>query len=158
MLFRSMVAFGDDEDYRSLQIFGVDPAIMGEAAAIIAAENLADHIDINFGCPVPKVTRKGGGAALPWKTPLFRAIVAAAVATSPAPAPRRSTSRREIVRFGESGKIISRGSGPGNAPGVFGSSTRFLYPSRSHGPGDVHPRCGTNAACQALRDRRSPST
>ena len=74
-----MVAFGDDEDYRSLQIFGVDPAIMGEAAAIIAAENLADHIDINFGCPVPKVTRKGGGAALPWKTPLFRAIVAAAV-------------------------------------------------------------------------------
>lgn len=74
-----MVAFGDDEHYRSLQIFGVDPVVMGEAAAMIAAENLADHIDINFGCPVPKVTRKGGGAALPWKTPLFRAIVEAAV-------------------------------------------------------------------------------
>ena len=74
-----MVAFGDDEDYRSLQIFGVDPVVMGEAAAMIAVENLADHIDINFGCPVPKVTRKGGGAALPWKTPLFRAIVEAAV-------------------------------------------------------------------------------
>ncbi len=74
-----MVRFGDEESYRSLQIFGVDPAVMGEAVAMIAAEDLADHIDINFGCPVPKVTRKGGGAALPWKTPLFRALVAAAV-------------------------------------------------------------------------------
>lgn len=74
-----MVAFGTDEPFRSLQIFGVDPTVMGEAAAMIASENLADHIDINFGCPVPKVTRKGGGAALPWKTPLFRAIVEAAV-------------------------------------------------------------------------------
>jgi nifR3 family TIM-barrel protein len=74
-----MVAFGPDETYRSLQIFGVDPVVMGEAAAMIARENLADHIDINFGCPVPKVTRKGGGAALPWKTPLFRAIVESAV-------------------------------------------------------------------------------
>ena len=74
-----MVRFGEDEKYRSLQIFGVDPVVMGEAAAMIAAENLADHIDINMGCPVPKVTRKGGGAALPWKTPLFAAIVQAAV-------------------------------------------------------------------------------
>ena len=34
---------------------------------IVAEENHADHIDLNFGCPVPKITRKGGGAALPWK-------------------------------------------------------------------------------------------
>ncbi|MEY5145003.1 MAG: hypothetical protein RL745_370 [Actinomycetota bacterium] len=74
-----LVQFAPSETFRSLQIFGVDPAVMGDAAAMIASENLADHIDINFGCPVPKVTRKGGGAALPWKTPLFRAIVAAAV-------------------------------------------------------------------------------
>jgi nifR3 family TIM-barrel protein len=46
---------------------------------MLVAENRADHIDLNFGCPVPKVTRKGGGAALPWKTDLFRAIVAIAV-------------------------------------------------------------------------------
>ena len=58
-----MVRFGDEESYRSLQIFGVDPAVVGDAVAMIAAENLADHVDINFGCPVPKVTRKGGGAA-----------------------------------------------------------------------------------------------
>ena len=74
-----LVQFAPSETYRSLQIFGVDPAVMGEAAGMIASEDLADHIDINFGCPVPKVTRKGGGAALPWKTPLFRKIVAAAV-------------------------------------------------------------------------------
>ena len=43
---------------------------------MVVAEDLADHIDLNFGCPVPKVTRKGGGSALPWKRDLFRAIVA----------------------------------------------------------------------------------
>jgi tRNA-dihydrouridine synthase len=32
------------------------------------SEDRADHIDLNFGCPVPKVTRKGGGSAIPWKT------------------------------------------------------------------------------------------
>ncbi|WP_295624257.1 tRNA-dihydrouridine synthase, partial [uncultured Corynebacterium sp.] len=39
----------------------------------------ADHIDMNFGCPVPKVTRRGGGSALPYKRRLFGNIVAAAV-------------------------------------------------------------------------------
>ncbi|MGI4893829.1 MAG: tRNA dihydrouridine synthase, partial [Janthinobacterium lividum] len=46
----------------------------------VVTEELADHVDLNFGCPVPKVTRKGGGAALPWKADLFRRIVAGAVA------------------------------------------------------------------------------
>ncbi|MDQ4117279.1 MAG: tRNA-dihydrouridine synthase, partial [Actinomycetota bacterium] len=41
--------------------------------------DLADHIDMNFGCPVPKVTRRGGGAALPFKRKLFEQIVRAAV-------------------------------------------------------------------------------
>jgi tRNA-dihydrouridine synthase len=50
---------------------------MGEAVKMIGRENLADHIDMNFGCPVPKVTRKGGGAALPFKRNLFREIVKA---------------------------------------------------------------------------------
>ena len=49
---------------------------------LLVAEDRADHIDLNFGCPVPKVTRKGGGSALPWKRGLFRAIVRAAVATA----------------------------------------------------------------------------
>jgi nifR3 family TIM-barrel protein len=46
---------------------------------VVVTEDLADHIDLNFGCPVPKVTRKGGGAALPWKRHLFAAIVRSAV-------------------------------------------------------------------------------
>ena len=59
--------------------YTVDPATTYEAARMIVEENLADHIDMNFGCPVPKVTRRGGGAALPYKRRLFSQIVAAAV-------------------------------------------------------------------------------
>jgi len=67
------------ESPRSIQLYGVDPATMAAAVRILVTEDRADHIDLNFGCPVPKVTRKGGGAALPWKRELFRSIVAAAV-------------------------------------------------------------------------------
>ncbi|CRK60390.1 tRNA dihydrouridine synthase B [Alloactinosynnema sp. L-07] len=74
-----MLTFGADEHPRSTQLYTVDPANMREAVKIIVAEGLADHIDMNFGCPVPKVTRKGGGAALPYKRRLFADIVAAAV-------------------------------------------------------------------------------
>ena len=74
-----MVRFDDDERTRSMQLYGVDPVIVGKAVAMVAAEDLADHIDLNFGCPVPKVTRKGGGSALPWKIDLFRSIVRQAV-------------------------------------------------------------------------------
>ena len=53
---------------------------------MIVAEDRADHIDLNFGCPVPKVTRKGGGAALPWKRDLLRSVLRAAVgAAGPVP-------------------------------------------------------------------------
>ena len=74
-----IVTFDDDEVPRSAQVYGVDPATVGEAVRIIAGEGRADHVDLNFGCPVPKVTRKGGGGALPWKTRLFADIVRAAV-------------------------------------------------------------------------------
>ena len=74
-----MVAFGPDEDPRSVQLYGVDPHVMAEAVRIMVDEDRADHIDMNFGCPVPKVTRKGGGSALPWKRDLFRSIVTEAV-------------------------------------------------------------------------------
>src|SRR5689334_6908959 len=58
-----MVAFDKDEHPRSLQVYGVDPAVVGWAVGIVADEGLADHIDINFGCPVPKVTRRGGAGS-----------------------------------------------------------------------------------------------
>ncbi|MEY4312907.1 MAG: putative tRNA-dihydrouridine synthase [Actinomycetota bacterium] len=70
------------ETIRSIQLYGVDPATMVKAAAILVNEDHADHIDLNFGCPVPKVTRKGGGAALPWKTTLFEQILHATVAAA----------------------------------------------------------------------------
>ncbi|WP_138999628.1 tRNA dihydrouridine synthase DusB [Rhodococcus zopfii] len=74
-----MTTFGPTEAPRSLQLYTVDPDITYAAAKMIVDENLADHIDMNFGCPVPKVTRKGGGSALPYKRRLFGQIVAAAV-------------------------------------------------------------------------------
>lgn len=74
-----MTTFSPDESPRSLQLYTVDPATTYAAAKMIADEGLADHIDMNFGCPVPKVTKRGGGAALPFKRRLFGQIVAAAV-------------------------------------------------------------------------------
>jgi nifR3 family TIM-barrel protein len=74
-----MVTFAPDENPRSLQLYSVDPENTFAAVKMIADEGLADHIDMNFGCPVPKVTRRGGGAALPFKRRLFGRIVAAAV-------------------------------------------------------------------------------
>ncbi len=74
-----MTTFGPDESPRSLQLYTVDPETTSRAAKMIVDEDLADHLDMNFGCPVPKVTRRGGGAALPYKRRLFGQIVAAAV-------------------------------------------------------------------------------
>jgi nifR3 family TIM-barrel protein len=74
-----IIAHEPDEKPRSVQVYGVDPVTVGAAVRLIASEDRADHIDLNFGCPVPKVTRRGGGAALPWKRDLFRSIVGAAV-------------------------------------------------------------------------------
>jgi nifR3 family TIM-barrel protein len=70
---------GVGESPRSIQLYAVDPVVLGKAVDLLGSENLADHIDLNFGCPVPKVTRRGGGAALPYKRKLFSAIVESAV-------------------------------------------------------------------------------
>ncbi|WP_055482291.1 tRNA dihydrouridine synthase DusB [Sphaerimonospora mesophila] len=77
-----MIRFGEHETPRSVQLYGVDPVIIGRAARMIYEEDLADHIDLNFGCPVPKVTRRGGGSALPYKRNLLRAILREAVANA----------------------------------------------------------------------------
>jgi len=74
-----MARFADDERVRSIQLYGTDPRSMGDAARLLTGDERADHIDLNFGCPVAKVTRKGGGAALPVHRALFREIVRAAV-------------------------------------------------------------------------------
>ena len=77
-----LITHHESETPRSIQLYGVDPKTIGEAVTMLAAEDRADHIDLNFGCPVPKVTKKGGGAALPWKLELFRAIVERAVSSA----------------------------------------------------------------------------
>lgn len=74
-----LITHHESEELRSIQLYGVDPKTISEAVTMLVAEDRADHIDLNFGCPVPKVTRKGGGAALPWKSDLFESIVKAAV-------------------------------------------------------------------------------
>ncbi|MDQ1718931.1 MAG: hypothetical protein QOE89_2884 [Pseudonocardiales bacterium] len=74
-----MVSFAPDETPRSMQLYGVDPAVVAQAVRMIVEEDLADHVDLNFGCPVPKVTRRGGGSALPWRINLFDDLVTAAV-------------------------------------------------------------------------------
>ena len=74
-----MTTFADVETPRSMQLYTVDPKFTYDAVRMIVEENIADHVDMNFGCPVPKVTRKGGGSAIPYKRRLFGNIVAAAV-------------------------------------------------------------------------------
>jgi nifR3 family TIM-barrel protein len=105
-----LITHGPDESPRSVQLYGVDPATVGAAVRMLVEEDRADHIDLNFGCPVPKVTRKGGGAALPWKTGLFRSIVAAAVgAATPAGVPVTVKMRIGVdsdhVTYLEAGRI-----------------------------------------------------
>jgi nifR3 family TIM-barrel protein len=77
-----MLVFDDLEKTRSVQLYGTDPSYVGKATEILCAEYGVHHVDLNFGCPVPKVTRKGGGGALPWKRGLLAEILTSAVAAA----------------------------------------------------------------------------
>ena len=79
---KDMLVFDELETVRSVQLYGTDPVYVGKAAEILCAEYGVAHIDLNFGCPVPKVTRKGGGGALPWKRGLLGEILEHAVAAA----------------------------------------------------------------------------
>ncbi len=105
-----IISHDDDEKVRSVQLYGVDPKTVGAAVRLLVEEDRADHIDLNFGCPVPKVTRKGGGAALPWKLDLFTGIVQTAVReASKGDVPLTIKMRKGIdedhLTFREAGKI-----------------------------------------------------
>ena len=76
---KHLATFPPDESPRSIQLYGTAPDAVGEAVALLTGDQGADHIDLNFGCPAPKITRHGGGAALPYRLDLFREIVGAAV-------------------------------------------------------------------------------
>ncbi len=92
-----LLVFDELEDIRSVQLYGTDPVYVGKAAEILCAEYGVAHIDLNFGCPVPKVTRKGGGGALPWKRRLLADILEHAVrAAAPYDVPVTMKTRKGI--------------------------------------------------------------
>jgi nifR3 family TIM-barrel protein len=107
-----LVTFDHDEAIRSAQLYGVDPKIVGDAVRMLVDEDMADHVDLNFGCPVPKVTRKGGGSALPWKRDLFKGIVEAAVAGAQGKVPVTVKMRigidDEHITYLDAGRIASQ--------------------------------------------------
>ncbi len=105
-----MATFGADESPRSLQIYGSDPAIIGEAVRLLCSQDRVDHIDLNFGCPAQKVTRRGGGAAVPVKPNLLRAILRAVVTGAspygiPVTAKFRMGIHDELLTFIRTGQI-----------------------------------------------------
>jgi nifR3 family TIM-barrel protein len=100
--------FGPAESPRSLQLYGVDPHYVGEAVKRLVGEGRVDHIDMNFGCPVRKVTRKGGGAAIPVKPNLLASIVGAAVrsaGTIPVTIKFRKGIDDSLLTYLQTGKI-----------------------------------------------------
>jgi len=106
----AMLRFADSETTRSVQLYGIDPAYVGKAVEILAGDHGVDHVDLNFGCPVPKVTRKGGGAALPWKRRLLAEILTSAVkAAAPYGIPVTMKTRKGIdddhLTYLEAGRI-----------------------------------------------------
>ncbi len=104
----AMASFAPDEEIRSVQLSGVDPAVMGRAVGRLVDEIGVDHVDLNFGCPAGKVTRQGAGAALPLHRALFRAIVRAAVAQAgpvPVTVKLRIGVDADHTTFLESGRI-----------------------------------------------------
>jgi nifR3 family TIM-barrel protein len=102
-----LIGHHESEKVRSVQLYGVDPKTISDAVTMLVSEDRADHIDLNFGCPVPKVTRKGGGAALPWKQDLFQAIVQSTVRAAgdiPVTVKMRKGIDANHLTFLESGK------------------------------------------------------
>jgi len=109
----SMLQFDPGETVRSVQLYGTDPYYMAEAAKILCGEYGVGHVDMNFGCPVPKVTRKGGGAALPWKRDLLEAILTSVVkAAEPYGVPVTCKTRKGIdddhLTYRDAGRIAEQ--------------------------------------------------
>ena len=107
---KRMLVFDERETVRSVQLYGTDPRYVGKAAEILCTEYDVRHIDLNFGCPVPKVTRKGGGGALPWKRGLLAEILEHAVAAAtPHDVPVTMKTRigldEDHVTFRDAGRI-----------------------------------------------------
>lgn len=109
---RHLMHFDDSEQVRSLQLYGSDPVMLGRAVHELCDAGKVDHIDLNFGCPAQKVTRKGGGAAVPLKKNLMRAILKAAVSSAapygvPVTCKFRMGISDELLTFLDTGRIAA---------------------------------------------------
>ncbi len=108
-----MLRFDDADPVKSVQLYGVDPVVIAKATAILCGDLGIDHVDLNFGCPVPKVTRRGGGGVLPWKRDRLEAILRAAVkAAEPYGVPVTMKTRKGIdddhLTFLDAGRIAEQ--------------------------------------------------
>ncbi|MEZ7857086.1 MAG: tRNA dihydrouridine synthase DusB [Aquiluna sp.] len=127
-----LIGHHESEEFRSVQLYGVDPATISKAIEMLVQEDRADHIDLNFGCPVAKVTRKGGGAALPWKSELFEAIVQSAVkaaGTIPVTVKMRKGIDQDHLTFLDAGKA-ARDAGV-TAVALHGRTAEDFYSGRA---------------------------
>jgi nifR3 family TIM-barrel protein len=110
---KRMLAFAENETVRSVQLYGTDPRYVAEATHILCNEYGVHHVDLNFGCPVPKVTRKGGGGVLPWKRGLLQQILKAAVTAGthygvPVTIKTRKGIDEERLTFLDAGRIAEQ--------------------------------------------------
>ena len=80
-----MLATEEAERPVAIQLFGHKPAVMAEAAQIVIDHCRPEMIDLNFGCPTPKVVKNGDGAALLREPELLEEIVSAVVKASSVP-------------------------------------------------------------------------
>ncbi|MEZ7819570.1 MAG: tRNA dihydrouridine synthase DusB [Aquiluna sp.] len=127
-----LIGHHESEKFRSVQLYGVDPTTISRAIEMLVQEDRADHIDLNFGCPVAKVTRKGGGAALPWKSELFEAIVQSAVkaaGTIPVTVKMRKGIDQDHLTFLDAGKA-ARDAGV-TAVALHGRTAEDFYSGRA---------------------------
>lgn len=98
-----------DETPRSVQLYGHDAIELHEAARRLAAEGV-DHIDLNFGCPVPKITRHGGGSAIPAKPRLMARLVRATVRGAgavPVTVKVRKGLDDEVITYRDAGDVAA---------------------------------------------------
>lgn len=117
---------------RSIQIYSADPVDVGEMARSLVADGI-DHIDINFGCPVRKVTRCGGGAAIPVKPRLMARLVRAAVQSAgdvPVTVKVRMGIEDELLTYLDSGRVAEEEGAA--AIGLHARTAAQLYAGHAH--------------------------
>ncbi len=81
----SYLRFEEEERPIGVQIFGSDPAVMADAAALVADLHAPDFIDINFGCPVKKIVKRNGGSGCLRDLDLVERIIRAVAEATPLP-------------------------------------------------------------------------